>query len=127
MSKFKVGHGAICIKKTHKHNVGDVLLVSEISRGGLCFGVSSIEWRASYFTPCPNPPLQHYKERIAHALGAEIEIKRNDAHSGPINPAWLEDIKYSVAIPDIHAEEREKIKREIAQLQKKLDGLGAIK
>lgn len=126
-SEFKVGHGAICVKKTYKHSVGEVILVTGIRHSGdsLKFDCKSEYFNSNYFKPCPNPPLPNYKERIAHALGADIELGREDGSwSGPINPSWIADCKYRVAIPDIHAEEREKIKREIAQLQKKLEGLG---
>ena len=123
---FKVGHGAICVKDTANYKAGDIALIRSISsQGHLQFNNAMYVAPQSHFTPCPNPPLPHYKERIAHALGADIEFY-SDLNSGWLEvekPAWLE-YKYRVAIPDIHAEEREKLQSEIAELQKKLECLG---
>jgi hypothetical protein len=71
--QFKVGHSAICIKKTHKHNVGDVLLVTDMKLlGSLIFDGDANYHDPNNFAPCLNLPLPHYKERIADALGGDL-------------------------------------------------------
>ena len=124
--EFKVGHGAICVKDTANYKAGDIALIRSISsQGHLQFNNAMYVAPKSHFTPCPNPPLPHYKERIAHALGADIEFAVDcPAWNKLGKPNWLEDIKYRVAIPDIHAEKREKLKAEIERLQNELDSLG---
>lgn len=124
--EFKIGHGAICIKKTYEHNVGDVLLISGLDvKNRLKFNGIRTVWNTKFFTPCPNPPRTHYKERIAYALDADIEF----AVDGQVwtkqgKPNWLGELKYRVAIPDIHAEKREQLQAEIERLQSELDSLG---
>ena len=74
--QFKIGHSAICIKKTHKHNVGDVLLVTDMKLlGALIFDGDANYYDPNNFAPCLNLPLPHYKERIADALCSDIEIE----------------------------------------------------
>ena len=122
---FKVGHGAICVKKTCNHAVGDVTLIAHISPdGSLCFNGMTANFMASHFTPCHKPPLSHPKQRIAHALGAEIEFESFSSQwQKTTAPTWNSGSQYRVVIPDIHAEEREKINREIAELQKRLEDI----
>lgn len=124
--QFKVGYGAICIKKTVNHNVGAVMLIEHITPdGSLRFNGLEPLFMQSHFTPCPNPPLSHHKERIAYALGAEIECSGKGIDWDITRePQFKDFIQYRVAIPDIHAEEREKIKLEIEELQKRLESLG---
>lgn len=126
MSDFKIGHGAICIKKTHDHTVGDVLLIEDISRNKkLIFKDDITAKNPNYFTPCPNPPRTHWKERIAYALGADIEWAYHDsAWRKEGNPEFSGDCKYRVEIPNIHAEKRAELQSEIERLQSELDSLG---
>lgn len=123
--EFKVGHGAICVKTTINHNVGDVGLIAHItSAEALRFEGQTTSFMASHFTPCPNPPLSHPKQRIAYALGAEIECYCvGGAWAVTPHPEFKKNLQYRVVVPDIHAEEREKINREIAELQKRLEAI----
>ncbi len=48
----------------------------------------------------PNPPLPHYKQRIAHAMGANIEWRSHTcgAWKASKHPKWHSDFKYRVKV-----------------------------
>lgn len=123
--EFKIGHGAICIKKTCDHNVGDVELVSGIVTDGLQFKSKGVYFLKKCFTPCTNPPRSHCKERVAHALGANIELERTDGVWAKTTlPSFFDHYNYRVALPDPHAEKRAELKTEIERLRNELKYLG---
>jgi len=114
-SDFKVGGGAVCVKETAWFTKGQWYFVSKIEGGSLTLidnhNDTTYVQTLNNFVPFPNEPLPHSRERIAYAMGAEIEVHVNGTWTTiRTTPAFHPANLYRVKTPETETQTQKSIR-----------------
>jgi hypothetical protein len=119
-SDFKVGGGALCIKETTGFTKGQWYFVSKVNIDSVTLiddedDSSRIHRSLNNFVPFPNEPLVHSRERIAYAMGADIECRHEYEHDECDwvevgTPKWFINVQYRVKTPETETPNQKSIR-----------------